>query len=1589
MVAAFGLQHYVTTLSNLPPTNLPTVQYYANPVSAMCSGSVLGVSYRQLCPGASTVSGCVYENVEVASTGVTTWSAAGQGSFGAPGTAVFGVGGLSRSGACGCLAAHSQEVHALVVVNRGGRECEVEVGVLANTNVCSGRGTLSGQVCLCQPGWAGHACQTPVPSSPVGVLSAPLLVLSGTNSFAEFTYDPQAVASSTSNGVAQYAVAVFTSAPSNGTNCGAGNLIARVRYECRPGACVPSNTPRYPVTSSPDQALLAWGSPTSSQRSAVFVQASVLSNCGCSNAGLQNATWIVSVSNSHPTDACEVRVITQGRCGAGFFDPTLQSCVCPASLAGTNCEITVVPVPLAAGSAPVRLDLSRVRYPVFSVTQDATSPSFGSLSIVASPVGGVPCSLAVYAQRACQANSRAGQCRAGSTAVVPVRNQASSVLAANSTFPAVYVPTSLDAQCGCTAGAAGYRFEHVFSSVVDERAVSSTGSCPVSVAVVPSSPCSNRGTFSASSRTCTCDSGSGGLDCSVSVITEVLVAQSAAAETRTAVTVPAGGAATSLVFQSPPNATLNLFSIKRTLLLGASARLTALQATSCPGMSLKIVASCGCDPVAATAGQVTNSGTLLPTANLSVVATQATWQGGCGCSGANGALIQPAWFTILRNLGPAPCPVTVVGSLDPLCPGDGLGRRCFGRGACSYASQCECEKGRVGYNCGSNFTTVEPFNGLTVTASTSTAAEPIRFELPLSKTSQLVNLTVEARSGFFGSSPVTAASVGVYVRVGSPVDLDLVATYPSGSSTVTYKPGAKAKYDYIGAFTGPTGVFMFNRTSNEATKATVYFAVFPPAGITAPFAVATITPAVYSESHTPPSTTFFSIKMTLTVEDKTGTAVDIALAILLAVVVLGYMIYLYISKKKGGVAEEDAWKKAQKATKAAAERKRKLYEAYEAEQARYEAYVAAVAAYEAKMRERGLKRSAPARSAPASRYAKKPARHDDASSFADDGGKGKGKGKGKGNDQTTEEEDTATDFSALTDATSMTMTAESQSDLGSSSDSSDSNTNTNSSYNSYDSSYSGEAAPQALGPFGRLPPKKPKGYKRKTEKEKEEEAAKRKQEKREKIKEGVMEAAAFVAATQLVNEGQARGLLADTGMSQYNKPLVTGDDIRDAEDGLEAEALEVDLDAEDVRIDVDQNVVEDLGPPPEHVPPPKKPAGYDAEMAKRAKAAQPGASKNLDLFTYVAAGVMALVSTIGDIFRLIFNVGLIHSSFYHALPLVTTRLDILRPQVDVLDDLARILGPAAKVMRWVATVVDKLTFVGWLQRSWTCGGSIVLLAPFAVILLTVVLRRVLGRDLLLILSISVGSFKAGKNSVVKLLIGAVSSLLTVFCLYVTQLLLVGLHSLVVATFVQKRSCSKVDRIAIQYSKVIVSVCVAILVLTNFYLFAGSPKLGNNSNSKFGALMVRVFGLIGGSVRIVLLTLGLWPQRAIEAHSINFRASKFDDDDEDDDTKHLEVLSITGSSRGLIWMVVPMTLVLAKLAEAVNTPPIFVLSKQLTLSRSFKVRFILWFCHVLQLGLVIGVLFVPRFSKQLVYAIPVTFVMPFFLAIAHNIQSLKK
>jgi hypothetical protein len=79
--------------------------------------------------------------------------------------------------------------------------------------------------------------------------------------------------------------------------------------------------------------------------------------------------------------------------------------------------------------------------------------------------------------------------------------------------------------------------------------------------------------------------------------------------------------------------------------------------------------------------------------------------------------------------------------------------------------------------------------------------------------------------------------------------------------------------------------------------------------------------------------------------------------------------------------------------------------------------------------------------------------------------------------------------------------------------------------------------------------------------------------------------------------------------------------------------------------------------------------------------------------------------------------------------------------------------------------------------------------------------------------------------------------------------------------------------------------------------------------------------------LLKMTIGYWDDDMVRGFKVMKRVQVFDDDLEDTESYHVEMLGLLGQSHSLVWQFFHSTVMVAKLAEAMNRSPLFIVTKE--------------------------------------------------------------
>ncbi|KNC53417.1 uncharacterized protein AMSG_08923 [Thecamonas trahens ATCC 50062] len=352
-----------------------------------------------------------------------------------------------------------------------------------------------------------------------------------------------------------------------------------------------------------------------------------------------------------------------------------------------------------------------------------------------------------------------------------------------------------------------------------------------------------------------------------------------------------------------------------------------------------------------------------------------------------------------------------------------------------------------------------------------------------------------------------------------------------------------------------------------------------------------------------------------------------------------------------------------------------------------------------------------------------------------------------------------------------------------------------------------------------------------------------------------------------------------------------------------------------------------------HVPTKEERAAVAA--AKRAEL-----RKNTGVVAYVFLALFRVLFLVFDAIKLLINLQLIRSS----VALYVADL----PELQVYEDFL----PFGSFTGALFSVNSLLNFFNSFTEEvlvWNCGGTLLLSFPWILAAFMALFGVVLQRDLLLWVSIRILGYRPCTGRIGTMMFHGVSALLQAILFYMLQVVILMLPQVLVGMWSISRTCSAVDK---QMADIMFYANIGIMVICFFIIlvtFSGRPE----NVGKWG-IFTPVVVVIGAVKRLLMLSFGIWTPSLISSYSVLERALEFDDDPDDDDQKHENVLVVLGKSRSLIWMMLPVTIVLAKLAETINNPPLVVRHPSVEMTTGTAFRAVILCFHLVTFGLLVAV-----------------------------------
>lgn len=268
-------------------------------------------------------------------------------------------------------------------------------------------------------------------------------------------------------------------------------------------------------------------------------------------------------------------------------------------------------------------------------------------------------------------------------------------------------------------------------------------------------------------------------------------------------------------------------------------------------------------------------------------------------------------------------------------------------------------------------------------------------------------------------------------------------------------------------------------------------------------------------------------------------------------------------------------------------------------------------------------------------------------------------------------------------------------------------------------------------------------------------------------------------------------------------------------------------------------------------------------------------------------------------------------------------------------------------LRSLFRALDFVTFIG---LDWNCGGALSMFAPIAYLFGNVFLSLMIGTDVILISGLTMRG-KAQSSKIRKKIAEQASKMSTSFILAALQSIVVILTQVAGSVFTVERTCSDFDNSIKTLSQVFCIIVIIIFFYALVSLFSERQTLvAKASRSERGNYCHTYVGLwLQGVFRLVLMAAGLWTVDQVDHFKIVQKAQEFDNDPTDTDNMQQDTISLIAKSRALVFLPIPGGILVTKLAEAANSPALFVTSnvKALKLKDSKFKRGASWLLSMLR------------------------------------------
>eukprot|EP00163_Fabomonas_tropica_P009690 TRINITY_DN19532_c0_g1_i1.p1 TRINITY_DN19532_c0_g1~~TRINITY_DN19532_c0_g1_i1.p1 ORF type:complete len:556 (+),score=98.22 TRINITY_DN19532_c0_g1_i1:175-1668(+) len=240
----------------------------------------------------------------------------------------------------------------------------------------------------------------------------------------------------------------------------------------------------------------------------------------------------------------------------------------------------------------------------------------------------------------------------------------------------------------------------------------------------------------------------------------------------------------------------------------------------------------------------------------------------------------------------------------------------------------------------------------------------------------------------------------------------------------------------------------------------------------------------------------------------------------------------------------------------------------------------------------------------------------------------------------------------------------------------------------------------------------------------------------------------------------------------------------------------------------------------------------------------------------------------------------------------------------------------------------RLDLFRYLER-WNCGGIVLGLSPAFVIAGVTVIYMVIKGRLIFYATRHIIRAGTGRRQWFKCFINGLAHVFSAFCLAITQVVVVNLTGFIVSSgYTLSRSCGELDKAMLDFIKlpflgilIFAAACLTAPIVVGKHTREPGPLV------RKWAILHMMWRIWHSFHRLLMAVIGIWSDRMLLSHEVIKNAMILDDDPNDPSNYHMLALSLSGRQASLFWLVFPLGMLLTKLQDAFNYPPLFTICKR--------------------------------------------------------------